>query len=443
MAPYKLKILSGPLFGMDIRLPATEVFFVVGNHEQEHQAPQQASGANVAHVNSFAVDSLYLPLAYAAPNFTLTLTQVDADQEPALSATVLDEASPSHVLALPLNEPVLVGRVWIAVASIVDPWSTEVTKFTSPREPAPENAVEDARPQLSETDASVIVGELMPAATTSVLASGNRRVETMKVLLSRRSTVLFGIVLVGLMISAISARPFLAKEAGNALALAPTQATMVAGAKAFMGTDKRLYFITEDARQSAAVLRALASPSSPTTHAGAVVISREDLEIRIGKTLERHTVDFFKVRLHDVQNPSVLAEPQTTAGQDAANKELLTAFPFIRSLNFQSTSLGEVQSYAVRALQRAGASFDIANDDPLSFLVKMPASDYALAALRNQIKDFRSRWDTRHTTFGGIASDTHDQNWLVTKEGIGVRLSKGQTLWRFGAADTSKPSTTF
>lgn len=440
MVSYKLKILSGPLFGMDIRLPAAEVFFVAGNGvSDEHAQFGPTQEPSVAHVNGFAVDSLYLPLAESAPNFTLKITGGTEDLPSTLFATLHDDASGGETQSVPFNEPTQIGKVWLAIAPVDDAWSGKVSSFRTPAPVAGEMA-DQTRHAAKEV--TLIPGtELEPVEPSELHLRNDTVLDRIRRILSRQPRLWIAIFIASVLASVFTARPFLAKEANVRPA---AQALTVAGVTALTGNDQRLYFITDDSKQTNALRRVLSSSAS-ASHNAALIMSREDLETRIEKTLERHTVDFFKVRLHDVRNPRVLASTgasYSTDAQEAARLELLAAFPFIESLTYQATSLEEIQTYAVRALQRAGATFDISNDDPLAFLVTMPASDYGLAALREQIKDFRSRWDTRRTTFGGVSTDTRNQNWLITKEGVGVQLSKNQTLWNFGA-NAPRPSTTF
>jgi len=342
-----LKVLNGPLFGAELALPDEDCFIRLVDLGKQVVDPNVESDLN----RNANVAVLTIPLSVPSPNFTLTAKV--ASESNTVRATVFDEKQGMSEQNIPLNVPVSVGALRIAVRQADNNWSDAVLQDQSSATPhpllRPSQSVRRARLGATVGAAFFCIGI---AAAMSMLWP--------------------------------SAVP--AQGGKNVLAGMPG---------AVMQNDNgEIYVIAQNADAATVTRRALQKAGHD---AGIRVMTLADATEKIEQLLDDANIPFFAVRLSDPQRPVLIL----TAGiSDETRLRLRSAIPYANDFEIHVRSSDEARSAARRLVNDIGlnAEFSTAPD---RFVVSISdhLSDTQLDALGRALTSYRAQWGERYVNF--------------------------------------------
>ncbi len=277
---FHLRILFGPLFGVDIILPCDDVFFCVGGNSEELSS---LNSKDIAHSLHQAIDTLYIPHRSHGPNFKLRIAasryrekesknKIDSKLETMDYAVNLVSPDGGMTLHEKFNHIFQHGDIRIAVKPANEEWSDEVRNFTAQPEQLPSphqaNAERGERSFGFKSCIAVIVGAVAIATVYSYMNECGRTKKVARVT--------------------------------RLLAHTPIRNDVLPG------RDGKIYIVsaTLDGLDWATwkVKKAAASESIQ-------IVSAQAEQARLEHTLDKQGVDFFTVRMDEPQCPVLLVSP--------------------------------------------------------------------------------------------------------------------------------------
>ena len=375
--PVDLRILFGPLFGVDITLPESETFFCVGAILADNLQNSELHGRTAEHVLSRAINTLYIPSQIDPINFRLRLARKipDIDKK---SITVDYEvdfvcADGSETRSGSFNSVFRFGDIAFALKHRDEEWSRLVTAYV------PVHALETTRPLTTQAGTS----------PTTRTRRGTRRLAAK-----------IGIALVtsgglaGLAYWQIERHLGTQRVANVDNAQARGQRDNAILARA----DGGIHVLAASRDGAGWDRQALSKVALPApVQVAAVMAERQRLE----RVLDTAGIDFITVRLDTPARPVlVLNGAPSRLADDIAVRALRLAAPYAREVEVISSDLRNVEQQARNALNRAGVRYRrLAQSNGATFEGAGALGDEDLATLRNLIASFSREWGTRRIDF--------------------------------------------
>lgn len=370
---YQLRILFGPLFGVDIRLPESEVFFHVGN-----DVPATAPGehSTVCALEQ-ATNVLYIPYPGSTGHFRLRLSSngahPDPDGEPHWNTHQVEFVGHDQIecLSFAHNAPLRHGAVAFAVKHVDESWSDAVLNFSS--------AVESDGPGSA----------CQPESAVDAKA---RRVHY-------RWVALLAIVLVAILTgigywqvhSYVSSRQV--ATVANMLAQAPAPNAILPGRDGII----HVISSTDDGADwdRQALLKA-----SPTRHVQVTSLASEKRQLEHQLITQGITV--VSIRLDTPASPTVVVMGGTDARIDVSRLEqqVQQLVPYATRPQVLVTNMQTIEQSARTMLDAIDAHYRVTpRPQGVTFELLGSPTDTQLAALQNRVLRFSQLWGTRYVNF--------------------------------------------
>lgn len=403
---YELRILFGPMFGVDLLLPKQESVFVFVGPETAQSASQ------------FATNALTIPHHKSGINFRISFdTHVndseaaDEDDSPADMDDM--EVSPQRSMAHDQDvtgDPLRFNVEWIngndvtvesgvlnSVCQFEDiafavrlndtPWSDAVRQFL-------------VRPAGALETSDVAADLLVPAGHT-----GRR---------TRRFAVMACIAVALVALSSGLLTSFFADRARlNQLAAVFDNGT---ARNELITKDGKVYVIARtqsDLEWNKQIALRFPAAQRP------VVTSVDDLRAKSEQVLDQHNVDYFTVLFDKVDEPELILVAHKGEDQETFNKRIAEAtrllkgvLPFAKGLHIREKTLDTITGIAGAELTRIPVTYSrIESGGYVTFFITGYITDYALSAVSDLVKGFSHDWGHRKVRFGLALKTT----WLDGK----------------------------
>lgn len=400
---YELRILFGPMFGVDLLLPKQESTFVFVGPETAQSTSQ------------FATNALAIPHHKSGINFRISFdTHVnhsetaDEDGSPsnmgqrstAHDRDITDEPLRFNVEWIKDNDVTVESGVLNCVCQFEDiafavrlndtPWSDAVRQFLVRPADANANAVETS---------DVAEDFLVPSD------QGRR---------ARRSTALacIAVALLALFFGLLAS--FFADRAKlNQLAAVFGNGT---ARNELITRDGKVYVIAKtqsDLEWNKQIALRFPAAQRP------VVTSVEDLRMKSEQVLDQHNVDYFTVLFDKVDEPELILVAHKGEDEETVKKRIAEAtrllkdvLPFAKGLHIREQTLATVSGIAGAELSRIPVTYSrIESGGYVTFFITGYITDYALSAVSDLVKGFSHDWGHRKVRFGLALKTT----WLDGK----------------------------
>ncbi|GAB1846713.1 hypothetical protein MyNCGM683_15460 [Achromobacter xylosoxidans] len=305
-----LRVLNGPLFGAEVALPQGGCFVRTVDLGAETVDPDVEQSMDALAKGTV----LTIPLAGSSPNFRLA-PRVDADGFAELYAEVYEEESGAVERQVPLNRPVAIGRLWIAVRRAADVWSDAVSLYRGAGDEQPDPP---RRPEKKSRWQRTVAATATVAGAASLAAL------------------------------VWTSWPVPAPAADVTSLLADQSAQVVEG------DARHVYVFVEDARGASSVRRMLAQASIGHVQ----VRVRAEEAARIGSWLDAIGIRYFSVDLEDPRRPLLRlrqkagVKPTMPIDLDA---RLRSVAPYANGMTVQWRSEEEAQRAARFLVEEVGA----------------------------------------------------------------------------------------
>ncbi|WP_338524067.1 PrgH/EprH family type III secretion apparatus protein [Pseudomonas batumici] len=351
MHPFNVKILSGPMYGIDVNLPAEDVFFLVG-------PPSEDPDGRAEHVATRAMSVLFIPFNEDAPNFMLALANPDEPQ-----ACVYLEAQVEH-RALPLNEPVQFGAVWVAVKRRTERWSGSVLGFMGGAPGAAKPLALHEHPPR-RADRHWWWASLIALLSLLVVAGGA-----------------WGV-----------ARGF-----GSAQVQTLEKALYPLKAQVTLGEDEQRYVLVGTSREAEWAQRAV---TRRKVGQDVRIIDLQHEQTRLGRLLDESAVVFLTLRLEDPLQPVLVLSRERSAADSASQEKLrerlLEAMPYAQKISFNLVNDAELRQQARALLAQAAVDYEEYHEaDSSVFVVSGVLDDRQISDLNGAFQSFRKVWGERY-----------------------------------------------
>lgn len=426
---YELRVLFGPMFGVDLLLPNQRSLFVfVGSGQYEGRDKDNATDAA-----QLAINALHIPHHKSGVNFRIHFptsharNTEDHVRNAALSGTNDDDATTSEAEAGKLriewingsdllvencafNSVCRYGDIAFSVRPADMPWSDSICAFLPVAEKSDtDNGV------LAVADSSVTVD-----ATFKHRFLGRRR----------------GAVCM--------ATAFLAFSLWGIARYLSSGADTARVANAFdngWGTNDIVtkngthYIIARTASvkdwdDQIALRYPLASRP--------VVLYASDLISKAEEVLNEHNIDYYTIRLDKVSEPELVlvkhdGEDNSTLRKqiDEASELLAPVFPFAKGVHIQEQAPADVIAMAKSSLTRIPVTFsEIQSHGYVTFFITGYVTDYALSAVADLARHFSHDWGHRKIRFS-LALKTIWLNGKSRQTGVDGYILVDPEHWYF------------
>jgi len=386
---FSVKILSGPMYGVDITLPDEDVFFIA--------APAgEAVDENAEHVAGRASNTLFIPAGRTAPNFKLCLSSAKA-----LEAQVFYERGAEcgfEQVALLLNQPLQLGEVWLAVKPQADAWSDAVLSFI-----AGESAVSpNAKPM---TKRRLLSFALLPLGLLLAVAAWGGGV--------------------------FESRPL----RGLAETIAPVAAEIMTG------NDGLNYVVVGAARDVGVASRAIVRRG--TEMQSVRVVSQAGEQRRLAHLLDQASIAFVTLRLDEPRKPVLLLSDTHIAFNDKAHldeiRELLCKWaPYAEEVDIHFVAESQLQQRGRELLASAAVRYEERREGNAHvFVIRQALDDRQIAEMNNALSSFRRLWGDRHVRFF-MSFDENPLHGKTFRSGTAGYLLEQDRHWIYSRAESEK-----
>lgn len=387
-----LKILSGPMFGVDVGLPDDNVhlFFCDSAAFEKGQADS---------VYQYSLNTLLIPCAQGAnEKIILRLTRAeDSDNEQGEidvtaqrlpventpSTPVTDGEDPEddecsadiaepvaqhyEPIRVPLNEPVNIGHAVIALRPVSEAWSHQVTHYLYP---------------LAEPDSN------------PVRLTGGSEIPP------KKRSILFGSTLCAALCITGAALLFIFCSQGQVATLKDTLSTVDPAIS--QNINGKIYILTKTPPEAAWSQNALRKSNLAEKN---IVILAETTEIaQMKKALSRHVIPFFDVKFTSPFTVNLLLSQERSAGYQNIDQTtqniLLKTFPYLKAVTIKRVSDTTVLTNAAERLASMGlhTEKDISLNH-ITFSISSEIDDVQLATLRRQVNEFYDQYGDQYIKF--------------------------------------------
>lgn len=379
-AHYELRILFGPMFGVDLLLPREDsIFFVVGPNSTESDE-LQGTETVVQDAAQFAKNMLFVPHHQSGINFRINFQTGEDDDECRFDVEWIDGGN-SVVEGGRLNCVCQFAHIAFAVRLTGMPWSDAVLHFAAGPPAADHTALES-----HDGSARTAIADAMPTTWTK------RRIGAL------------GCVAVSLVALAtcIVASMFADQAKLNQL---ETVFDNGAGKNRLVMKDGKVYVIAStesDEDWNKQIAQRFPLNQRP------IVTSVGDLRSQSERVLDEHGVDYFTLLFDKVSEPELILVAHQGEDPDVAKKRIDDAttllkpvLPFATGLHIREVSLDAVSAMASARLTRIPVTYSrIESGGYVTFFVTGYITDYALSAMSDLVKRFSHDWGHRKVRFG-------------------------------------------
>ncbi len=380
MQDIVLKILSGPMFGVDVSLPDDNVHLFFCDSET---IDKNQSGS----VYQYAINTLLIPCAKGAnEKILLRLNKLQNDEQSEQKADITAQLLPTEsldaetekereaensksadVITVPLNQPVSIGYAVIALKNSQEEWSKDVTQYNFP----------------------------LPTNNVAVQAQNANDFSTQK----KRPSV-FQLAMGGLFCLACAAvifMLFLPNKVGTVKDILTPVNPDISQAK-----NGHIYILASTEYEAAWSENALRKSNLFEDN---IKILAQNVELTRMKTLlSQQVVPFFDVKFTSASTLILLLSKERSEGNVSINQtiqKLLTQeFPYITTINIKRISDNIVIANAAERLKSMGFFFrKEMTPNHTTFSISGEMDDFQLETLRRQINEFYDQYGDQYVKF--------------------------------------------
>ena len=382
MQAFVLKILSGPMFGVDVGLPDDNVHLFFCDSEAIEKNHTES-------VYQHAINSLLIPCAKdnntriflristremadtgecvteaTAQLIPLEDRQVDAEEE-AEDQKNADQSI--DIISVPLNVPIQIGHAVIALKSVSEVWSDEVIAYSFPH---PDMEA------TSTTDAALAVPP------------------------EKRHLPYFKLTLGGILCLASVALLFVLFLPSKVGTVKDTLSTLNPGITQNKNGD--IYILTKtepEAQWSENALR------KSNLAANNITVLAKSVELsRMKKLLSEQVIPFFDIKFTADFAIKILLSRERSAGSQYLDKTvqklLFNHFPYLATVDIERVSDGVVLANARERLKSLGLySQNDITANHVTFSINGEVDDFQLGNLRRQINEFYEQYGDEYVKF--------------------------------------------
>jgi len=383
MQEIVLKILSGPMFGVDIALPDENVHLFFCDSDAIAQS-------HTGSVYQYAINTLLIPCAKGDnEKFLLRFTTlaVEDQEERAVNVTAqripLDkreavaEENPqdekqeddphADVFTLPMNKPSAIGHAVIALKHAGETWSQDVSDYGYPNNTSENNG--------SSPDAAAPTPE-------------RKRISLFKCFIVGLLCLAAGIMLFSL---------FMPNNVGTLKdELSPVHPDIS------QTQNGEIYVLTKTQPEVVWSEHALRKSNLAAKN---IRILAENVErARMKALLSEHIIPFFDVKYTSAFTVTLLLSQERSAGDPGIEKSvrdlLLKNFSYLTTIHIQRISDGVVLANAAARLKSLGlySQKDIA-ENHVTFSISGEVDDFQLGTLRRQVNEFYDQYGDEYVKF--------------------------------------------
>ncbi|POT59513.1 hypothetical protein C3432_01970 [Citrobacter amalonaticus] len=391
-----LKILSGPMFGVDVELPDDNVHLFFCDSDAIEQS-------NAGSVYQYAINTLLIPCAKGAnEKILLRLSKQESDDhtdgvteataqrippedlqtEAAVSEIAADDDSDIvgensklnadsqrvDIIPVPLNQPVNIGHAVIALKPACEEWSKEVTQYYYP-----------VSAQNNDAQAQVIP---VPVA-------------------EQKRRFAFKYAFGGLICLAGAAVLFALFTPNKVGTLKETLSPINPGIS--QHKSGKIYVLTQTQPEAVWAEKALRKSNLSASNINVIA---ETVELaRMKRILSEHVIPFFNVKYNaSTFTLNLQLSQERSAGRQHIDKTvrdlLIKEFPYLTTINIQRISDNEVLANAAERLKSMGlySQKDIAANH-VTFSISGEVDDVQLGTLRRQVNEFYDQYGDQYVKF--------------------------------------------
>lgn len=128
---YSLKVLFGPMFGCELKLPENDYFLIINPAlNLKDKTLESVSGGDHEHAAYYAVSTLYIPCDLSSPNIFLRLSERHQDDEGFyFDIEIYDENGNNQKSSFRENDIFIYEHIRLAVKHSDDEWSDDIKYF--------------------------------------------------------------------------------------------------------------------------------------------------------------------------------------------------------------------------------------------------------------------------------------------------------------------------
>ena len=400
MQEFVLKILSGPMFGVDVRLPSENVHLFFCDNETIEKS-------HTGSVYQHSLNTLVIPCAYGAnekillrltkpeefelsedQTITVTVQRIplglhqtgDTEEGVISDGSIQNDISDSksegiilsdgeknfEPLTISLNQPVTIGHAIIALKHISEEWSYDVTQYHYP---------------------------LLQQKITEVQSSSRHSVK-------KDLVFFFKCAVFGSLCVACVAVLFLFSTTNNV----GTLKDVLSPVNPYISQNKNgeTYILTRTLSDAVWSEIALRKSNHSSSHIN--IISEPAEVANIEKLLSEHVIPFFDVKFTSAFTINLTLSQERSSKikktDQLIHDVLLKNFPYLKSINIQRVSDKIVLANATERLQSLGVYHqkDITADH-VTFNISGDVDDFRLSTLRQQVNEFYAQYGDQYVKF--------------------------------------------
>ncbi|WP_457956406.1 PrgH/EprH family type III secretion apparatus protein [Achromobacter xylosoxidans] len=383
-----LRVLSGPVFGAEVAIPPGGCFVRTVDLGAEPVDPAVEQSMDALSTGAM----LTIPLAERSPNFRL-ISSADTEGTERLYAELYDEDSGAVEQPVPLNTPVAIGGLWIAVRRADEAWSQAVSLYRGVGEPQ----AAALRPQERKA------GWRRKVAGVAACAAG----------------------MASLAILVWTSWPAPAPAADVASLLATQTAR---SAQIVPGDKQNVYVFVDDQRVAGNIRRMLAQANISHVQ----IRIRAEEAARIGNWLEASGIRHFSVDLEDPRRPLLRLrqadEVKPTVPMDL-DARLRNIAPYSRGMKVQWRSEKDAQRAARFLVEEVGAQATYrSTPDHFVATIDDHLSDAQLDTFSRALASYQRAWGREYARFQINQRDVSSIDGLKTGR-LGYELRSARHIY--------------
>ncbi|WP_230350792.1 PrgH/EprH family type III secretion apparatus protein [Lelliottia sp. WAP21] len=379
MQAFVLKILSGPMFGVDVELPDENVHLFFCDSEEIEKNHAES-------IYQHAINTLLVPCAKGHnTRILLRLPPRQADDSDSITqvtAQVIPDDNrqtrydtdehitveqPAEIIPVPLNEPVRIGHVVIALKPVCESWSNEVTQFYFPR-------------SAHETDSITQASTLDKAET--------------------KQFPFFKLALCGILCITSAAALFMLFLPSEVATIKDTLSPI----HPFISQNKNgeIFILTKTQPEALWSHNALRKSDLAANN---ITILAESAELMLmKKLLSEQVIPYFDIKFTKDFTVSLLLSQERSIRIPNIEKkieQLLTGhFPYLKTIQIQRVSDGVVLANAGERLKSLGLySQKAVTANHVTFSISGEVDDFQLGNLRRQVNEFYDQYGDEYVKF--------------------------------------------
>jgi type III secretion system PrgH/EprH family protein len=415
---YVLKILFGPLCGLELSLSAGRYFFVTANARDDPHALGESALKNAD--QTFWVPGGFGMADDRSPSSTEWQTTIPNFAIDFAESARIEIFSPAG----PYSREISIGSVFqsdgirLAFRHAKDPWpdtfaSAAADDGRNPPRPADEAAAgggagHSASPGMPQDGQNIGIDACNPAHEGSLPTRGSALAENAQAPSPKPSprkwrVVAMVSVIAGFAAAGLHAAAPVDPARSGALTVRLTEQLHGSPNPAVVrhGRDGKVYVLVATPRDAAWVLQALHKAGGGDQ----VQVRIEDHEIsRLESILKQRSVQFFKLRFDRPAQPTLLlnrdSHPEDSDWSDALRQALLDAMPYADDLKMERHPLAFIDDKARAGLDAMQIPYrPMRQGSWTTYQITRSLDDAELSALGVFARDFAHNWGTQQIRF--------------------------------------------